>query len=117
MLSYIDDTLLFLTTKTFLGSLSTSLHLLGHPLGIHLNTTKTEVLTQMATHDSANKLTSSQYAHLQQALAILDSTDSKLKEGTRLLGASLGSPAFTSAFLTKAAQNFAQCTKMLSCPS
>jgi hypothetical protein len=110
--SYIDDTCAFLDYSDlpwFLQTFSS----LGQPLGIKLNRSKTKILTVTGTGTSAEVLSASQKSLLDQALSLLDGPSSESTEGTRFLGAPLGSPAFAKAFLAKSASAFAKRTRRL----
>jgi hypothetical protein len=110
--AYFDDAFAFLPYEDlpiFIQTIQT----LGPPLGIHLNKTKTQILTLPESHETTTTLTATQLDSLHLALSLLNGPDSEIKGGTRLLGQPLGSPSFCASYLTNAASTFAQATKRL----
>ena len=89
----------------------------GPQFGIHLNPTKTQLLT--ATNHSATHTASHPHPnpHIRQALQLLMGADPhttpQITTGIRLLGAPIGSPAFCHQFLQSAAQQFRHRTNRL----
>jgi hypothetical protein len=109
---YIDDGLYFLPYEDlawFIDFVQTH----GPPHGIHLNPTKTKILTT-ATHQIAHDLLSpAQRQHLQDALTLLSGESSESHDGLTLLGQPLGSHDFSAAFLQTKATKFAAATNRL----
>jgi hypothetical protein len=110
--SFIDDTFAYLTYEDLLPFIL-DFKELGAPLGIRLNRSKTQILTTTTTQPSHSLLSASQLHHLHLALAELEGPDSEITQGTRLLGAPLGSTDFVNRFLDKAAATFDQQTRRL----
>jgi hypothetical protein len=86
----------------------------GPSKGIFMNKSKTKILTLPENFDTQATLAPTQFAHLQEALALLDGTNSEIKGGFRLLGQPIGSDAFAASFLQTAAANFATSLTRLS---
>jgi hypothetical protein len=74
--SYIDDTFLFLSYDDLPWYIR-QFQILGAPLGIHLNTTKTKILTVTTDSPSAPLLSPAQNTSLQEALALLTGPSSE----------------------------------------
>jgi hypothetical protein len=67
-----------------------------------MNKTERKILTLPEMLDSQTTLSHDQFTHRQEALSLLNGTNSEIKGGFRLLGQPIGSDSFAGSFLLKA---------------
>ena len=100
--SVMDDTSVCLLHEDLLPFLN-EFDSLGKPYGIHLNKTKTKILTSTTGTSPQPTLSSVNRTHLQNALAFLNPDDpsaAEITDGTRFLGHPIGSDSFIQNFLS-----------------
>jgi hypothetical protein len=85
----------------------------GQHLGIHLNPSKTKILTTATNHIAHDLLSPTQRLHLQTALSLLSGAASEAPDGLTVLVQPLGSTTFSHTFLQTKATQFATATKRL----
>jgi hypothetical protein len=111
--AYFNDANFFLPYQD-LPFVLTAIATHGPSKGIFINRTKTKILTLPADLSTQQTLLPDQFTHLQEALALLDGTNSEIKGGFQLLGQPIGSDAFATSFLQTAADTFATSISSLS---